>query len=148
MPTLLVAVVVVWLAVRQPSSVDDVWTEVKALWDDDEALIRDFARTDTGLPNRPPPELMPNLRVLRSIYRTWFEDIAVVSSAYRSPAVNAHPRINGLPNSEHLYGNGMDLEPRRGFTMHQVDERARQAKRAGVLAGVLNEGDHVHVETR
>ena len=63
-----------------------------------------------GLDNTPPPEARANLQLLCSALeqvRELFDAPIIISSGYRSAAVNA--RIGGSPTSQHLQGLAADF---------------------------------------
>jgi uncharacterized protein YcbK (DUF882 family) len=73
-----------------------------------------LARSDTararGIDNTPPPELLPNLRLLaRGLdrIRLLLGHPLDISSGYRSPALNA--AVGGAPNSQHSQGLAADF---------------------------------------
>lgn len=81
--------------------------------------LAEFTRSDTakkyGISNAPRPEHLENLKKLAA----WLERFralprisrpVVIESAYRSPEVNAHPDVGGVPNSDHCLGLAADIE--------------------------------------
>jgi len=82
--------------------------------------LAEFTRSDTariyGLSNAPRPEHLANLRILAS----FLEQVralpevgnrpVTIESAYRSPEVNAHPDVGGVPTSDHCKGLAADIE--------------------------------------
>lgn len=105
--------------------------------------------TNTGLPNNPPPQVWPHLVRLALAYRH-VRDIADYTSAYRSPEVHVavYEAKGKAPklSSKHPRGKALDLVPRPGVSMDQVERRAEELQARGVFTYVLNEGNHVHVE--
>ena len=75
--------------------------------------LADLTVTSTGLPNEPGPEEIAHLRELaRDILEPLnAETNFIITSAFRSPAVNAHPSVNGATNSHHMEGTAVDLVP-------------------------------------
>lgn len=75
--------------------------------------LSDLTTTGTGLENTPDQAAIENLRRLANDIleplqaRTPF----LITSGYRSEAVNSHPSVNGAQNSHHLEGNAVDLVP-------------------------------------
>jgi len=82
-----------------------------------------------------------NVRANPSTFFSQLVPGVTITSGARNPEHNAE--VGGVPNSEHIPGNGMayDLVPPKGMTMDQL---AAQLKGLGAHQ-VLNEGDHVHV---
>jgi|GEM_PF-4016155 len=66
---------------------------------------------------------------------------ATVTSGRRTAEHNRE--VGGKPNSRHLTGQAVDLVPRRGQTMRELEASVRQSMPG---ARVINEGDHVHVQ--
>ncbi|WP_085674870.1 MULTISPECIES: D-Ala-D-Ala carboxypeptidase family metallohydrolase [unclassified Pseudomonas] len=63
-----------------------------------------------GLDNTPSPEVVANLRLLCQALeqvRALFASPVIISSGYRSPAVNA--RVGGVRNSQHISGLAADF---------------------------------------
>lgn len=74
--------------------------------------LAEFERTSTGLPNKCPPNLIPNLKslcehVLEPL-RAHYRRPVHINSGYRSPAVNA--AVGSKPASQHATGCACDLE--------------------------------------
>lgn len=74
--------------------------------------LSEFERTSTGLPNKCPDALVPNLRnlcehVLEPL-RAHFRRPVQVNSGYRSPAVNA--AVGSKPTSQHAKAMAADIE--------------------------------------
>ena len=68
-------------------------------------------------------------------------DVFNVTSAQRTPERNR--QVGGSPNSRHLRGRALDLVPKLGETMDQLEARVR---RSGIqFRELINEGDHIHV---
>jgi len=79
--------------------------------------LEELTTTNTGLPNVPTASARANLdklanQVLEPL-RERFGPI-LITSAYRSPAVNAHPSVGGVSNSDHLTGTAADLYAQDG----------------------------------
>lgn len=66
-----------------------------------------------------------------------------VTSRARSPEKNRD--VGGVPNSMHLTDQARDFVPPRGMSMNELAVKLRKAFPG---ADVINEGDHVHVESR
>lgn len=66
---------------------------------------------DPNLPKH--AEIISNLRALcvnvLEPLRQWYGKPIVISSGYRSPAVNNHPEVRGATNSQHMTGEAADL---------------------------------------
>lgn len=65
-------------------------------------------------PNYPKhAEIIANLRTLcvnvLEPLRQWYGKPIVISSGYRSPAVNNHPEVRGATKSQHMTGEAADL---------------------------------------
>lgn len=74
--------------------------------------LAEFERTSTGLPNKCPETLIPNLRglcehVLEPV-RAHYRRPVHINSGYRSPAVNA--AVGSKPTSDHCKGFAADIE--------------------------------------
>ena len=83
-------------------------------------------------------------------YGKFFEETALsaipgirVTSRKRTPEENA--RVGGVPNSFHQTDDARDFVPPEGMTMKQLAAALRG--KFGSNFDVLDEGDHVHVET-
>jgi hypothetical protein len=66
---------------------------------------------------------------------------AKVTSGVRTPAHNAE--VGGVPNSQHITGNAVDLVPPPGMTLAQLGDEARRRVPG---AKVIVENDHVHIQ--
>ena len=105
--------------------------------------LADLTVTSTGLPNDPGPVEVANLRKLATdileplAARTTF----IITSGYRSPAVNSHPSVNGATNSHHMAGNAVDLVPLQ-LTPQQLADLADEL--ALPLDELLVYEKHVH----
>lgn len=68
--------------------------------------------TDTGLDNTPGPyekaNLVQTFRILERV-RVFCDFPLKINSAFRTPAVNAHPDVKGAKNSYHLEGRAVDI---------------------------------------
>ena len=67
-----------------------------------------------GIPNRPTPQVCDNLLnliwyVLQPLRDKLGKPI-IVTSGYRSKQLNAHPKIKGANNSQHLIGQAADIK--------------------------------------
>lgn len=74
-------------------------------------LTRSQLATTTGMDNTPSPEAIANLKalvenILDPLRHAWGHPI-IVSSGYRSPAVNA--AVQGAKNSQHMKGQAADI---------------------------------------
>ena len=74
--------------------------------------LAEFERTSTGLPNKCPETLIPNLRglcehVLEPV-RAHYRRPVHINSGYRSPAVNA--AVGSKPTSQHAKAQAADIE--------------------------------------
>lgn len=83
-----------------------------------EAMASNVARAER-IDNRPPDALIPKLRfvaetILEPIRANYGVPIVYDGglSWYRSPALNAHPKIRGAANSQHVRGEAVDVEVR------------------------------------
>ncbi len=73
-------------------------------------LVHSDTARERGIDNTPPPELLPNLRLLaRGLdrIRLLLGHPLEISSGYRSPALNA--AVGGVPNSQHAQGLAADF---------------------------------------
>ena len=79
--------------------------------------LNEMTRTDTGLPNNPQTwgQYSNLLRVANFLdgLRKWFGGPIVVTSGFRSPAVNE--RVGGSKTSAHLDGLAVDIKPKSGL---------------------------------
>lgn len=79
----------------------------------DELCKSDIAK-QYGIDNTPTPEIVSHLNelgtLLDQIRSNWGSPIRV-TSGYRCPELNSHPKIRGAKNSAHLYGYAADLQP-------------------------------------
>lgn len=68
--------------------------------------------TDTGLDNTPGPyekaNLVQTFRILERV-RVFCDFPLKINSAFRTPEVNAHKRVNGSKNSYHMDGRAADI---------------------------------------
>ena len=79
--------------------------------------LAEFTASDTarryGLDNTPTPEHLANLRLnalgMQMVRLLLGGRAITVLSAYRSPAVNAHPDVRGTPTSAHPMGYATDF---------------------------------------
>lgn len=76
--------------------------------------LKEMTHTDTGLPNNPQTwGQYANLLMVANFLdglRKWFGGPIVVTSGFRSPAVNA--RVGGSKTSAHLQGLAADIVPK------------------------------------
>lgn len=103
--------------------------------------LAELCRTSTGLPNTPPPELLPNLTLLacalEEIRAIRGEPLFLVSG-FRSAQVNA--AVGGAPNSKHQLGLAGDIP--REWWPYLWPNRVR----IPLSSLLLLEEDHVHIE--
>lgn len=83
--------------------------------------LAELTGTSTKLPNKPPEDVIENLRrlcehVLEPV-RTHFDRPVIIHSGYRSPAVNA--AIGGSKTSQHMKGEAADFHV-SGFSVYEV----------------------------
>lgn len=75
-------------------------------------LIKSNIATRLGIDNTPSPEVVENLRAVAVFglqpVRDWAGVPVIVSSGYRSPALNKE--VGGAATSQHLTGNAADFE--------------------------------------
>lgn len=78
--------------------------------------LAEFTRSETaeafGIDNDPPGIVVARLRgLVRAVLDPLREAVGpvIVTSGYRSAELNAHPRIDGAPNSAHRYGRAADI---------------------------------------
>lgn len=104
-----------------------------------------------GDPNEPTPEVLKNLEDLAFVLegvRFFFDSKAVViSSGYRSPAVNK--AVGGVSNSDHILGMAADIKiPGYGSPREVAEQLAPHIDTLGI-GQVINEyGRWVHVSIR
>jgi zinc D-Ala-D-Ala carboxypeptidase len=104
--------------------------------------------TSTGLYNTPGELELEKLLYLANYIlqpiRSRFGKIKI-NSAYRSKAVNEHPRVKGSPNSQHLKGEAADIEPLES-KLEDVFEWARKNLVYGQIILEHKGNDHwVHI---
>lgn len=74
--------------------------------------LHEFEVTSTGLNNKVPASLVPNVRRLAECLQKIRDKInnpITVTSGYRSPEVNSHPRVKGSLTSAHCQGLAADI---------------------------------------
>jgi putative chitinase len=89
--------------------------------------LQELTRTSTGLPNEPKPEHLPRLIALAATLekvRALFNRPIVVSSGYRSDAVNA--KVGGSKTSAHSLGYAADFTV-NGLSVREVCEKLVQS---------------------
>lgn len=83
----------------------------------DHFCLEEFTRSDTatrcGIPNEPGIAAISNLQnlcqeVLEPL-RQHFGCPIIINSGFRSRALNAHPEVKGVSNSQHLKGEAADI---------------------------------------
>lgn len=97
-----------------------------------------------GLDNTPPPEVLEHLRQTAAhleIVRAWLGKPMLISSGYRSPAVNE--AVGGVPSSAHVKGWAVDfICPGFGPPLTVC----RALERSGIAFDqVIEEGTWVHI---
>jgi zinc D-Ala-D-Ala carboxypeptidase len=105
--------------------------------------LDELTRTDTGLPNVPTGQSVGNLQSLvASILDPLRSQVGplLVTSGYRSSAVNSHPSVNGAASSQHLRGQAADIVP----TAASIDE-AIAVLRTLPVDQVIQYSTHIHV---
>lgn len=79
--------------------------------------LKEMTHTDTGLPNNPQTwRQYANLLMVANFLdrlREWFGGPIIVTSGFRSPAVNE--RVGGSKTSAHLDGLAVDIKPKSGL---------------------------------
>ena len=89
-----------------------------------------------GIDNTPTPEAIVALRALVTHVldplRRWLGVPVLISSGYRSPALNA--AIGGAADSQHMRGEGVDIKV-GGLTSPQLAAKILKARELGILPG-------------
>lgn len=112
----------------------------------------EFEVTRTNLPNTAPPEARARiLALVAEVLDPLRRDVGgplVITSGYRSPAVNA--AVGGSSSSDHLTGGAVDIRPPQGW------DAARLARRVIALGLPFDQmigyaperGGHLHIGHR
>ena len=103
----------------------------------------ELTHTATGLPNVPTGESMANLQSLVArILDPLRSEVGplLVTSGYRSEAVNSHPTVNGASSSQHLKGQAADIVP----VSASIDEVVAVLRTLPVDQ-VIRYSSHIHV---
>lgn len=117
-------------------------TEGESLQD---ALEDMWWRTSQTGDNTPTPDALANLVRLRAVVREVFGMDLTVTSAYRSPEVNA--AVGGAKRSYHLSGRAVDLAPPVGMTLQDMMDVAKASGRFVEVIPYPSDG-HLHVAIR
>jgi len=107
--------------------------------------LDELTHTSTGLPNVPTGESMANLQSLvASILDPLRSEVGplLITSDYRSQAVNSDPSVNGSTSSQHLTGQAADIVP----TSSSLDE-VIEALRNLPVDQVIRYTTHIHVSS-
>lgn len=99
-----------------------------------------------GIDNTPPPEVLSHLRMLAVMLERIRELLQVpvlVSSAYRSPALNT--AIGGSPTSVHCLGLAADFIAPAFGTPYEVARRIEASPLIGDIDQLIHEHTWVHV---
>jgi len=107
--------------------------------------LDELTRTDTGLQNVPSGQSVANLQnLVESILDPLRLEVGplLVTSGYRSQAVNSHPSVNGASGSQHLKGQAADIVP----TSTSIDE-VIEVLRTLPVDQVIQYSSHIHVSS-
>lgn len=107
--------------------------------------LDELTRTDTGLPNIPSGQSVANLQSLvAGILDPLRSEVGplLVTSGYRSQAVNSDPSVNGSTSSQHLKGQAADIVP----TSSSLDE-VIEVLRTLPVDQVIQYSTHIHVSS-
>jgi hypothetical protein len=109
--------------------------------------LRDLSRTSTGLDNVPPfavwGDLAETARRLRALLGQDADPGAVLTSAYRAPAVNA--AVGGVSGSRHQAGRAVDLAGQPASLVLLADKARARGLFSEVLVHDGGSGSHLHL---
>jgi zinc D-Ala-D-Ala carboxypeptidase len=117
--------------------------------------LNEFTDSETAMaigdPNEPTPEALKNLQELAFILegvRYFLDERAIViSSGYRSPAVNA--AVGGVANSDHVLGMAADLKvPGYGSPREVCEALAPHIETLGIKQLIHEFGAWVHLSIK
>lgn len=108
--------------------------------------ISELTKTNTGLPNIPESNALPNLSALAILLADVYEQIGpfTITSAYRSSAVNS--KVGGASGSLHMQGRAADLKP-TGMTPMAFFEKIAKSPLRAKMGEIINEAERgiVHI---
>lgn len=110
--------------------------------------LNELTKTNTGLSNVPDPQSVANLQYLvETVLDPLRASIGplIITSGYRSAAVNDHPSVQGSPSSQHMKGQAVDFVP----VSSSIDEALAQLRHLPVDQVIIyHDSTHIHVSAK
>lgn len=110
--------------------------------------LNELTKTNTGLTNVPDPQSVANLQYLVETVLDPLRSAigpVIITSGYRSAAVNAHPSVQGSASSQHMKGQAVDFVP----VSSSIDEALAQLRELPVDQVIIyHDSTHIHVSAK